>query len=997
MQDTILAMRASAILVIALAPVLAVASPALASPTPTAEVTSPDSELIAVGLIVEYDPGAPVRDSPGVPTGSDSVTVVDLEMGRAVTDELRTVEFDEPQPAEVALVAAAQLQQDPAVVFAEPDWIVMPTETETTVAPRTSQSSPPWGLDRIDQRSGTNGLYTYGTTGSGVDVYVIDSGIRSTHVEFTGRIRAGVNYIPDGRGTEDCSGHGTHVAGTIAGTTYGVAKQATVVPVRVFPCEGGTPVSVVISGLDWVIGDHTSRPAVVNLSLGGAFSASLNNAVAAAVSDGIVAVVASGNETADACSTSPASETSAITVNASTIDDTGASFSNFGSCTDLYAPGVDVLSAFYTTDTAAAWASGTSMAAPHVAGAAARLLQRRPTLTPAQVWNTLDAATTTVNFGVGGGDPNKLLYADPDDAIPDAPTGVTASAGIESLSVTWTAPTSGVAPTFYAVQFTDDSVTWTSDDSTTATSTIIDGRTPGTPYWVRVRSENANGTSDWVTSAAVTPLAPTAPGSVTGITALVDDTTLETSWTAPTSTGGRPILYYEIATSADDSTWVADDTVVSTSATIDGLSNGTPYRVRVTPVNVIGSGASAQSSSQFTPRVLATPSAPQTPLATAGNGSLAMAWGVPADDGGRIVSGYALETSTDDSTWTARGTVTGTTTTLTGLANGQPYAVRIAAINVIGQGPWVSTTGTPTAPPPSGGGGGGGGGGAPPPPPAPTAAPPGAPTITSASADDATVSLAWAASDDTGGAEVDSFAVELRGSDVSLVVTVAGSSHEFTSLTNGDGYRVRVAAINSAGQGDWSDWTSTLIPVGPADAPVDLSATPGDASAVLTWQAPEQTGGSSISGYVVEVREGSASRQLSVATPNTTLIGLSNAIAYSIRVAAVTDYGAGKWSSSVSVTPLASTLSEPRNVRASRVGKKVTVSWSAPASGTPIRYAVFTSIKGKAFKVAKTTKGTRLTFTVSSSPRTLRVQVGAIGATGAGPRSAAIEPRLRSR
>ena len=979
----------------ALAAAALVGVPAAGAPPVAASTTgfaSQDSGAgpVAGGLIVEYAPGAPVREAPGVPTGSDSVSVVDLEMGARVTDDLRTVEFDSPQPAAVAEAAAAQLERDPAVLSAEPDWVVSLDAT-----PRTVQTSATWGLDRIDQRSGLNSQYDYGTTGAGVDVYVIDSGIVATHVEFTGRVGTGTTFVSDGRGTGDCNGHGTHVAGTIAGTTYGVAKQARVIPVRVFPCSGSTYTSTVISAIEWVrINRIPGRPAVINMSLGGGLSTSLNATVGLAVDSGIVVVVASGNDAVDSCYASPASALAAITVNASTSSDAYSSFTNYGACSDIYAPGSSITSAWWNSNTATATISGTSMAAPHVAGAAARVLERTPNATPAAVWSAIDAASTAVNFNRGSGDPNKLLYVDPLDAVPGAPASVSAAPDYESLDVTWSAPASGLAPTHYAIEYSDDSVTWTVDDTTTGTSATIDGLLGARAYWVRVRSVNANGPSAWTVSSPATTLAPAAPGPVTGIDAMIDDTTLRVTWSAPVDTGGRPTLYYLVSTSTDDTTWVADDSVATTSATIDGLANGTPYRVRIQAVNAVGTGAPATSATTYSPRTLTVPSVPRT-LAASGVGSAINAtWSSPADTGGRAVTAYAVQSSTDDSTWTSHGTVTGTSTTIGSLVNGQAYSVRVAAINAIGQGPWATTSATPAAPPPppppppSGGGGGG----APPPPPAPVVKVPGLPVISSASSADAAVTVAWAAPDDTGGADVTSYAVHLQGADLSTETTVTQTTHTFIPLTNGEAYRVRVAAVNSAGQGEWSAWTDDLIPLGPASPPESVAAAAGDRSAALTWQPPLQTGGSEVMGYTVEVQQGTSVQELAVDDTGTTLVGLVNGMAYAVRVAAVTDVGLGAWSPSLIVIPRAAPVSAPTNVRATLVKRTVRVTWSKPAAGAPLRYVVSASINGNAPRRIETST-TRATFTVPARTTSVVVSVAAVDRYGRGPASDPVRPR----
>ena len=311
-------------------------------------------------------------------------------------------------------VALDNLRHNPNVSFIEAD---------RTVSIDATESPAPWGLDRIDQRGlPLNNAFTTTATGAGVTAYIIDTGIRFSHVEFGGRAVSGVDAI-DGGPADDCNGHGTHVSGTIGGTTYGIAKAVKLVAVRVLDCTGSGTVSQVIAGLNWVVTDHQSgQPAVANMSLGGGLDTALDAAVQTAIQDGITYTVAAGNSNVDACTSSPGDVAAAITVGATTSTDARASYSNYGACLDIFAPGSSITSSWFTSDTALAIASGTSMASPHVAGVAALYLQGDPGATPTTVRDAIVAAATpNAVTSAGTASPNRLLYANVAAAAP-APT-----------------------------------------------------------------------------------------------------------------------------------------------------------------------------------------------------------------------------------------------------------------------------------------------------------------------------------------------------------------------------------------------------------------------------------------------------------------------------------------------------------------------------------------------------------------------------------------------
>ncbi len=427
--------------------------------------------------------------------------------------------------------AATALSHNPHVAYVEQDQSIALNDVETM-----DSAGDPWGLDRIDAASGLSGTYNYTLSGTGVTAYIIDTGILTTHVEFGGRASSGYTAITDGNGTVDCNGHGTHVSGTVGGATYGVAKNVNLVAVRVLDCSGSGTSSGVAAGIDWVTA-HRSGPSVANMSLGGGASTALDQAVTNSIAAGVTYAIAAGNGNMagiaqDACNYSPARVAAAITVGATTKTDAKTSWSNYGNCVDLFAPGLSIKSSWIGSNTATNTISGTSMATPHTTGVAALYLSANPSATPQQVRDGLVAATTKGIVTSSKTTNNNLLYSPPEGfggVTPPSNTPPTAS---------FTVSCTDLICSFTDHSTDDGTVTgwsWNFDDGTATNTTKSPSHTfPATgSYNVQLTvTDNLGATGTTSQQVSVTAATPSA-GTLTATT-----TKTKSQWTVALSWSG---------------------------------------------------------------------------------------------------------------------------------------------------------------------------------------------------------------------------------------------------------------------------------------------------------------------------------------------------------------------------------------------------------------------------------------------------------------------------
>ena len=643
--------------------------------------------------------------------------------------------------AVIALVSSSLMAFSvPAPVLAahiasEPELIARKLATQTTgpsgfLAPN---DVIPWGLDRIDSRTGRDNSFTYSTDGTGVKAYIVDSGVNAVHAEFSSRVLPGWSYranasalasynnainaynanpavgiqpcaynsnihqfVPatfDGAsdrsdvGRVDNDGHGTHVAGTFGGLTTGVAKAASIVPVRVLDSCGAGTATMVLSGLNWILADHQlGEKAVVNMSIGFESTAtSIDTAIKSLLAEGIVVVAASGNEGGSACGITPAGTQGTISVGASNYLDGEPYFTNFGECVDIFAPGQSIVSSWpkdLSAPTLYRGVTGTSMAAPHVAGAVARFLQSATVTatTPTDAWNWLKTNATCnaiMYYKLSATDtsraalaktPNRLLAVEAPATVPCAPNGVTATVANKSSVVAWeeVPAANGSVITAYTATATPGGKSCTVLSGTTCT---ITGLANNTAYTIAVAATNGVGVGASSNTVTITPVGP--PGAVTSLVAATQKNALAMSWVQAEGDGAG--ITYTATATPGGSTCTSTETAM-TSCTITGLVNGTNYTVSVVGTNTYGTGIATAATGLAD----GAPDVPASSMSVVGSKSVTIAW--PAITTSIGVT-YVVTSSPGNLTCSS----TETSCVVTGLKNGVNYTFTITTKTATGQ------------------------------------------------------------------------------------------------------------------------------------------------------------------------------------------------------------------------------------------------------------------------------------------------------------------------
>lgn len=747
-----------------------------------------------------------------------------------------------------------------SILAANPNVLSIYADQKTTLL-ETQTPTPSWGLDRIDQQSKTpDNTYNYPVDGGkGVRVYIVDTGVAANNPDFDGRMLPGFDALGSDLSNTDCHGHGTHVAGTVAGTKFGVAKAASIVPVRVLGCSGSGTTSGILKAMDWILANNPAgTPALISMSIGGPGQPLFNAGIKKIYDAGILPIVAAGNSNADACKYSPAGAPEALTVGASDINDNRASYSNYGDCVDIFAPGSSIISASATNPTGSATMSGTSMATPHVSGLAALYLAQNPTATPAQIvtalrdngiLNAINNAQSQYgnilinnNFIRGAApvtpNPNPVLNA-PDQVASIAVTSTTANSG----TVSWVdgASNGGSPITGHVIRALAPGEIYAIANSVrgaNVTSYTLTGLDANTNYTFSVYAYNDIG-SGKVSAGVIAKTAVGVPTAPAGLAAKPGSSTASLTWTT-SNDGGSPITWFEVETySATTAKWTTAGTSTSPSMTLTGLASGATYMARVKANNAFGASKVSKSVSFTTDAA-----APDVPtglnVLKVTEGSATVAWNPVASTSPNLAVSYIVSYAIESSQFLQHVNSATPSITLSPLAAGRKYAFTVRSqVGTAVSG--SSTTASFTT----------------------TAVAPGAPAGVQVSGASGAQVLRWYTSDD-GGSPVTSYVIETSGPLASASAAVTswttfaeqtGTSINLPAAPVAKYVRYRVLAKNAIGTSIPSINVTITTAPGKPGAPTGLTASEPNASGMTTlrWVAPTVDGGIPLTGYTVVV------------------------------------------------------------------------------------------------------------------------------------------------